>query len=88
MKKETQAFLLKGNELSFDEIMLYAERIRKDGNVFLVKLDGGRSLGEEQYTAVIGFPNDPEKNVIRADTSTLKEACLNVLKQYFRTHNF
>ena len=74
--------LSKGKELSFDEIMLFMKQVQNDGNAFLIKLDGVRSINEEQYTVVVGFPHNPEKDVIRSDTRVLKEACLGVIRQY------
>lgn len=85
-QKEIQALLLKDKEPSFDEIMLCIEQIRKDGNTFIIKLDGMRSIYAKQYTVVIGFPSNPAQDVIRADTSTLKEAFLSVLKRYFHAY--
>ena len=82
-QEEIKTILLKDEDLSFDEIMLCIEQIRKDGNAFIVKLDGMRSLDAKQYTVVVGFPSNAKEGVIRADSNTLKEACSNVLRQYF-----
>jgi len=86
MKKEIQATPLKDEDFSFDEIMLCVEKIRKDGNSFIIKLDGMRPPDASQYTVVISFSSNAAKDVIRADSNTLKEAFLSVLKQYFHGH--
>ena len=76
--------LKKATDFSFDEIMLYMEQVRGDGNAFLIKLDGLRPANVKQYTALIGFLGNNKQHPypIRADSHTLKEACQDVLRQY------
>ena len=82
-KEKIEAILSKHKEPSFDEIMLCAEQIKKDGNIFFIGLDKIGFSDEKQYIVQISYPNNTEKDDIKANSSSLKEACLSVLKQYF-----
>ena len=84
-KKEIEAILSTDEKLSYDEIMLCAEQIKKDGNIFFIGLEKIRSLDTEQYLVEIKFPNNTEKGDIIASSNILREACLSVIKQYFHT---
>lgn len=72
--------LLQNENSSLEKFMECMEKIKEQGNVVVIKLDGERDLN--QYTIFISFPNDPSKKMIRADTSTLLNGLKIVLKSY------
>ncbi|SEW39887.1 hypothetical protein [Chitinophaga arvensicola] len=68
-----------GSEITMDDLIYCFEKVRGQGDVGFIKLDGERK--ENQYTVCIMFPGIKEE-MIRADESTLKEALLKVLSKY------
>lgn len=54
--------------------------VKESGSVAVIKFDGQRV--ENQYTVFISFPEMNEKEMIRADESTLRKAMIKVLTTY------
>ena len=65
---------------SLEDLIYCLDLIRKNGNVVVIKLDGGRDRCF--YTLFITFPGKSEKDMLRVDHSDLKEAILELLNLY------
>lgn len=73
--------ILNKSHSSMEELIECVEKVRENGDVVVIKLDGERS--KQQYTVFITSPAT-KKEMIRADESTLKEALLKVLHEYLK----
>lgn len=62
-----------------EELIRCFEIVKENGNVAVIKFDGERTTN--QYTVFISFPS-AERQIIRSDRSTLKEALEDVLRAY------
>lgn len=72
--------LLKRKDISTADLLSCFERVKEDGNVAVIKLDGERE--SKQYTVFITFPNDADRQMIRSDEDSLHPALIAVLKSY------
>lgn len=72
--------ILEKDNPSIEELMYCFEQVKKNGDVAVIKFDGERSVLE--YTVFISFPLIKEREMIRADESSLRIALINVLKKY------
>lgn len=64
---------------SFEELIDCFEKIKVNGEVIVIKLDGEREI--DNYTVFISFPNN-KREMIRADENNLKKALVKVLAKY------
>lgn len=71
--------ILSLNNSSFDNLIRCLEIVKENGDVCVVKLDGGRM--DNQYTVFISFSNN-KREMIRVDGSDLKEVLIDVLRLY------
>jgi len=71
--------VLAGKELTIDNLIVCVQKIKEEGNVVVIKFDGERI--ENGYTIFITFPNN-EREMIRTDQNDLKNALIEILKQY------
>lgn len=66
---------------TLEELINCFEMIKTKGEVAVIKFDGERD--KEQYTVFISFPKN-NREMIRADENTLKDACKIVLLEYLK----
>lgn len=71
---------LERDQIDVIELIACLERLKEEGNVVVIKLDGERQ--EKQYTVFISFPVKLNLQMIRADEGSLIIALKKVLKQY------
>lgn len=64
---------------TIEELIECFEIVRANGDVVMIKFDGLRE--RNHYTVLITFSNS-QRELVRADTSTLREALIKVLTQY------
>lgn len=64
---------------TIEELIECFEIVRANGDVAMIKFDGLRE--RNHYTVLITFSNS-QRELVRADTSTLREALIKVLTQY------
>ncbi len=69
------------NKIKFSDLPKYMEIIRKNGDVFILKVDGERE--SNFFTLVITFANQ-EFDSLRLDHSDLEEGINLVLEEYFK----
>ena len=73
--------VLEQSSYSIEELIQCFETVKENGNVAVIKFDGERTTN--QYTVFISFPST-ERQIIRSERSTLKEALENVLRAYIK----
>ncbi|MCW4467912.1 hypothetical protein OGH69_02955 [Flavobacterium sp. MFBS3-15] len=66
---------------TIEELIQCFEIVKENGNVAVIKFDGERI--SNQYTVFISFPSE-DRQIIRSDKKTLKEALENVLRAYIK----
>lgn len=71
--------IINKEQVTYDELFIALDEVKKAGNVFILKMDGERE--NHNNTIMITFPNS-NKEMIRYDNSDLKEAIKMALKDY------
>lgn len=71
--------ILDQEDVSIADLIACMEKVKEEGNVAAIKLDGERE--ENHYTVFISFPRS-KREMIRADESDLKTALLKVIREY------
>lgn len=66
---------------SIEELLECFEKIKKDGEVAVIKFDGERD--NNSYTVFISFPTN-KREMIRADENDLRNALIKVLTDYVK----
>lgn len=74
--------VLSNEKSDFNDYMSCFKKIKEQGNVVVIKFDGGRT--ETQYTVFISFPIATKKEMIRADEEILITAFRKVLSEYIK----
>ena len=77
--KESIRTILEQN-YTIESMMDCFELIKKNGDIIVIKFDGERE--KDAYTVFITFPPSRNKQMIRTDSSDLKEAMKIVLEKY------
>lgn len=67
-----------------DAILPILERMRSDGAIVLIKLDGGRGLSDNGPTTVLASGGPLKGDFIRADVSSIEHGIAEVVVGYAR----
>lgn len=76
--------IIEKKDASYDELIGCFEKVKANGDVAVIKLDGERD--KNWYTILILFPGK-KREMIRADESDLKKALKKVLTKYLSSNS-
>ena len=71
--------------MEFDEILNQLNRIKDNGDLVFIKLDGERE--KDHITVIISSPVHKQKEQIRLDGEDLMKLLASAVKQYFSSYD-
>ena len=80
-KESIEVSLARSKDPSLDEVLSCAEKIKEEGNVFIIKAD------EQGYSVSILYPLSTERENVEAESRVLIKACMKAVRQHFSNKN-